>query len=108
MPILYTHSLPKGNEKERAAALQEGPGLLSPLSQLLCTSPWNLAILCDLPLNPGCLGYWSCCENCPFHPVPISFHSINLPVWAPPSLRLEEALAEGWGGGWWEAAFPEA
>lgn len=46
-------------EEERKELLNWGksPGLLNSSSaQLLQTSPWNLAVLCYLPLNPGCLG----------------------------------------------------
>lgn len=54
---LQTHSLPKGRGKKGVAELGESPGLLnSPSAQLLQTSPWNLAVLCYLPLNPGCQG----------------------------------------------------
>lgn len=68
---------------EGAAALREGPwaAQLSLSAELLCSSPWNLAILCDLPLNPECLGHWpSHSWPCPVQPVPASFHSIALPV----------------------------
>lgn len=56
MPILHTHSPPKGSEKEGAAAFQEGPALLGFLSQFLLTFHWNSATLCDLPLNLGAWG----------------------------------------------------
>lgn len=32
--------------------------LLAQVGRKLLCSPWNLAILCDLPLNPECLGHW--------------------------------------------------
>lgn len=109
MTTILTLHPPRGNSKEGAAALREGPqaAQLSPFAELLHSSPWNLAILCDLPLNPECLEHWpSHSWPCLVQSVPASFHSITLLVWAPLNLRLEGAAAEG---GWnWVVAFPEA
>lgn len=85
MVTLQTHSPPNGRGEKGVAELGESPGLLnSPSAQFLQTSPWNLAILCYLPLNLGCLGCRPCCKSwpCPVCPVPcVSFHSINFPGW---------------------------
>lgn len=66
MVTLQTHSPPNGRGETGVAELGESPGLLnSPSAQVLQTSPWNLAILCYLPLNLGCLGCRPCCKSWP-------------------------------------------
>lgn len=46
------------SRKEGPPVFRKGPQAAqpSPSAELLCSSSWNLAILCDLPLNPECLG----------------------------------------------------
>lgn len=57
------HALPLSSKRKsegRSCCIEGGsPGCstLSPSAELLRSSPWNLAILCDLPLNPECLGH---------------------------------------------------
>lgn len=82
--------------EERSQAAQP-----SPSAELLRSSSWNLAKLCDLSLNPECLGPWPS-HSWPWlvQPVPLSFHSITLPAWALLNLRLEGAPAGG-GWNWW-------
>lgn len=66
----------------RSCCIEGGSlGCLHSPSELLRNSPWNLAKLCDLPLNPERLGHWpSHSWPCPVQPVLASFHSITFPV----------------------------
>lgn len=49
--------MPVAQPCKPTALLGESPGLLNSASvQFLHTSPWNLAVLCYLPPNPGGLG----------------------------------------------------
>lgn len=61
-----------------------GPGaaLLSPPAEFLRTSPWNLAILCDLPLNPGHLGTGLLPAGLALSTLHPFVYNINLPIWA--------------------------